>query len=318
MRLHNRQVKAAFWTDTELIKLLNIPGRMFYQGLWQLADDSGCLEHDMLAFKIHLFPADSEITTDIIEEWVDKLIGSKKLIPYEAGDKKCLFLKNFHKHQTLKNCPPPDVPLPFWITFEAYASNEKQGKYVFDEDKLNSFLEPSYNKKKVKMVRLRSSYNKKKVSDDSLQSSSNQNQNQNQNLEPNRNLEYKSDSGNPTKHGEPKEIIFKHWNSKDIIRHRRLTDKIERAINGALRDYGEDEICRAIDTYALILKDDKYYWSYKWGLREFLQRGIDKFLDFDIASQNYLSSNKARGDPKKHVPRAFESLMEWAEGGDEG
>ena len=158
MRLHNRQVKAAFWTDTDLLRLLDIPGRMFYQGLWQLADDSGCLEYDVLAFKIHLFPADP-VDTEAIQHWIDKLIESKKLIPYEAENKKCLYLKNFHKHQTLKNCPPPAVPLPPWISFEPYPSNNKQGKYVIREDILNEFLQCSYNKKNINETGLRLSYN---------------------------------------------------------------------------------------------------------------------------------------------------------------
>ena len=301
MRLHNRQVKAAFWTDTDLIRLLDIPGRMFYQGLWQLADDSGCLEYDTLAFKIQLFPADVDITIEVIEEWVKKLIENKKLIPYEAEGKKCLYLKNFHKHQKLKNCPPPEVPLPPWVTFEPYQSNNRQGKYIVSEDVLTNFLQGSY---------------------DTLHFSSNQNQNQNQNQ--NRNQYIESDSENPTSPADPQneenqsqeiqsdeatpqEAIFEHWNSKDIIKHRKMTDKIKRAINGALRDYTKDEICQAIDNYALILSDERYYWTHKWTLKEFLERGLDKFFDFETAAQNYAKGNeKTRGDPGE--PKSWGTL----------
>ena len=68
MRLHNRQVKAAFWTDTELIRELPPEGRLFYLGLIQLADDSGCLEDDLMAFKIFLFPGEDSITLSILSE----------------------------------------------------------------------------------------------------------------------------------------------------------------------------------------------------------------------------------------------------------
>ena len=44
MRLHSRLVKEGFWTDTELIRELPLEGRLFYLGLIQLADDSGCLK----------------------------------------------------------------------------------------------------------------------------------------------------------------------------------------------------------------------------------------------------------------------------------
>ena len=125
----------------------------------------------------------------------------------------------------------------------------------------------------------------------------NTNNNDNNVNNDNKDIYIKSDSTNPTQPteqtnrtniaGTPQERIFQRWNSKGIIQHRKLTDKIKRAINGALQDYTEEEICQAIDNYAVILADDRYYWSYKWGLKEFLQRGLDKFLDFDVAAQNY-------------------------------
>ncbi len=311
MRLHNRQVKAAFWTDTELIRLLDIPGRLFYQGLWQLADDSGCLEYDTLAFKIQLFPADNEITENIISCWIQKLIEAHKLIPYEVDGKKCLFLKNFHKHQTLKNCPPPEVPLPPWAAFEPYQSNDRQGRYTLNESLLNDFLQ--------------SSYNKKNVSEQPLQSSSNQNQNQNQNQEQEpRYIESDSAEANPPQsnnapQGEPKknnrqdtpqDRIFDHWNSKGIITHREMTDKIRRAINGALRNYSEDEIYQAIDNYAIILTDDKYFWSYKWTLQKFLQRGLDDFLDFNTAAQNYAIKERASPTTGISMPKNVTKALE--------
>lgn len=141
MRLHNRQVKAAFWTDTQLIKELPRDGRLFYQGTWQLADDSGCLDDDPLAFKIHLFPADADITIDIIEQFRDALVAIEKLIPYEANGKKCLYLKNFHKHQAIKNPAPPETPLPPWIEWVPYNSNPRMGKYVINPSLLNTSYE---------------------------------------------------------------------------------------------------------------------------------------------------------------------------------
>lgn len=130
MRLHNRQIKAAFWTDTELIRELPPEGRLFYLGLIQLADDSGCLEDDIMAFKIFLFPGDAGITEERLSEFRKTLVRMGKLIPYLSEDKPCLFLKNFHKHQTIKNPSPPEVPLPEWIKWEPYSSNPRTGKYV--------------------------------------------------------------------------------------------------------------------------------------------------------------------------------------------
>jgi len=130
----------------------------------------------------------------------------------------------------------------------------------------------------------------------------NTNNNDNNVNNDNKDIYIKSDSTNPTHPAQntkadtttPQKRIFQRWNSKGIIQHRKLTDKIKRAINGALQDYSEEEICQAIDNYAVILADDRYYWSYKWGLKEFLQRGLDKFLDFDVAAQNYRKDDREK------------------------
>lgn len=138
MRLHNRQIKASFWTDTGLIQHLTREQRMFYVGLWQLADDSGCLFDDPFAFKIQLFPGDADITPEVLREWRDRLVELDKLVPYEAEDKKCLYLKNFHKHQTLRSPAGPTVPLPPWIEWVPYESNPRAGKYGLLTDVLQS------------------------------------------------------------------------------------------------------------------------------------------------------------------------------------
>jgi len=82
-------------------------------------------------------------------------------------------------------------------------------------------------------------------------------------------------------------ILFSFWNSKEIIQHKFLTGQIENAISGALKDYTVDEIKTAISNYSEIIKDDAYFFNYKWGLRDFLKRGLDKFMDWDTADNNY-------------------------------
>lgn len=138
MKLHNRLIKTGFWTDADIIKALPPEGRLFFVGLWVIADDSGCVEDDPFAFKVLVFPGDANITAEMLEGYRDVLVREGKLIPYEVGGKKCLYIKNFHKHQTLKNCPPPEVPLPPWIRWEPFESNPRAGKYVVLEDVLQS------------------------------------------------------------------------------------------------------------------------------------------------------------------------------------
>lgn len=142
MRLHDRRIRAAFWQDTKLIKSLDAVGRMFFIGLTQLADDSGCLMDDCYFFKMTLFPMDEDVTIEKLESYKETLIDIEALVPYSADNKTCLFIKNFYKHQTLKNCAPPKVPLPPWVNYEVYKSNSRSGKYIFTEAALYNYLTP--------------------------------------------------------------------------------------------------------------------------------------------------------------------------------
>ena len=75
--------------------------------------------------------------------------------------------------------------------------------------------------------------------------------------------------------------IFNYWNSKEIIKHRELTNEIEISIKKSLEKYTIEQIKICIDRYAEILKDTQYFWHYKWSLKDFLNRkdGISSFTD---------------------------------------
>jgi hypothetical protein len=80
--------------------------------------------------------------------------------------------------------------------------------------------------------------------------------------------------------------IFDFWNEQEIIVHRSI-DKFKSAINSALKSYSLDEIKEAIINYKEILSSSEYWWNYKWTLKEFLQRGLDKFLTVNKPFENF-------------------------------
>lgn len=82
-------------------------------------------------------------------------------------------------------------------------------------------------------------------------------------------------------------IIYTVWNNEKIIVHEKLTDKMKAAINTALKDYSEPQITQAIKNYAIIQKGEEFFFKYKWGLADFLHRGVERFLDLSIAQSNY-------------------------------
>lgn len=98
---------------------------------------------------------------------------------------------------------------------------------------------------------------------------------------------------------ERQKVIFDYWNNKKMMLHKRLTDKIKRSINGALRDFSVDEIKQSIDNYYIILTDDRYYWTHTWRLTEFLQRGLEQFLVFEIVHKNFFRDKPKKREPQK-------------------
>ncbi|WP_088227805.1 replication protein [Desulfosporosinus sp. FKB] len=94
-------------------------------------------------------------------------------------------------------------------------------------------------------------------------------------------------------------IVFSHWNSKKIITHKTLTEKISGHINARFEEgYSVHEILEAVDNYDTILKDnEKYFWTYKWGLSDFLVRGLDKFKTESDPFKNYANKGQQTRGP---------------------
>ncbi len=105
--------------------------------------------------------------------------------------------------------------------------------------------------------------------------------------------------------------VFDHWNSKEIISHKNLTDKIKRKINGCLKEHSAKEILRSIDNYKLIIESDEYYFDHKWILKDFLQRGLEKFMNLETAKNNYAVKNngfKNRSNTVNPIPASHQML----------
>ena len=102
--------------------------------------------------------------------------------------------------------------------------------------------------------------------------------------------------------------IYAFWNGRKIIQHQKLTDGMQKSIEKRLKEFEEEEIIQAINNYDLILKGDEYFWNYKWTLKEFLDRGIEKFLDLDVCMNNF--KTKPKSEPKKSYKSSADELQE--------
>lgn len=128
-RLRNRIMKAEFWSDPELLRWPR-DKRHTYQGLWAIAEDSGCIEDDPFGWKLQIWPSpmDADITMELLEQWRDEFIKAGKLIPYEADGKRYLYCKTFHQHERPRNPQKPDLPLPPWVRYETKTVERADGR----------------------------------------------------------------------------------------------------------------------------------------------------------------------------------------------
>jgi hypothetical protein len=93
--------------------------------------------------------------------------------------------------------------------------------------------------------------------------------------------------------------IFNLWNEQKIVEHQKMTDKIQMKIRATLREYSEEDIVKAIKKYAEVINGEGYFWTYKWTLPDFLQRGLLRFRDTPL--ENF----KIKEFPKKKKIKMF-------------
>lgn len=93
--------------------------------------------------------------------------------------------------------------------------------------------------------------------------------------------------------------LFNYWNDKEIIKHRELTKKRSSSINARLKSYTVDELKLALDNYKEVLDNDKYYWTHKYNLEDFMNpRNLERFTKEAKPFDNFLSNNYKSGNKK--------------------
>ncbi|MCM7841088.1 MULTISPECIES: DnaT-like ssDNA-binding domain-containing protein [Enterobacteriaceae] len=113
-----RTVKPEFWTDEKVVEC-SIPARLLFIGLFNFANDLGCLERSPKRIKMQIFPADSIDCEPLICE----LITHGLLIEYSVSGSDYLCIKGFSKHQKINRPSATKIPSPLALT-EPEVKNE--------------------------------------------------------------------------------------------------------------------------------------------------------------------------------------------------
>lgn len=105
--------------------------------------------------------------------------------------------------------------------------------------------------------------------------------------------------------------LFEYWNSLKIIIHRDVS-KFKPHLNAALEKYSLDELKEAMFNYKTVLESDRHFWTYKWGLEEFLSRknGVDKFLTVNNPLENFLK----KGEKHAYTTKNEKTPKDWGFG----
>ncbi|WP_154955167.1 DnaT-like ssDNA-binding domain-containing protein [Klebsiella grimontii] len=116
-----RTVKPEFWTDEKVVEC-SIPARLLFIGLFNFANDMGCLERSPKRLKMQIFPADSLDCEPLIQE----LITHGLLNEYSVNDVCYLQIKGFLKHQKINRPSASKIPLPPEFTESKAGKEEKR------------------------------------------------------------------------------------------------------------------------------------------------------------------------------------------------
>lgn len=95
--------------------------------------------------------------------------------------------------------------------------------------------------------------------------------------------------------------LFDFWNSLKIIVHRDR-EKFKSNLNAALEKHSENEIRDAMQNYKTVLDGEEYFWTHRWELRDFLQRGLDRFLTVNKPLENFLKEKDNVKKPERTAP----------------
>jgi len=99
--------------------------------------------------------------------------------------------------------------------------------------------------------------------------------------------------------------IVEAWNSTNIRNLKegesKIREKTVSKIESVLKEYPLAVVIKAIENYSTVVHNPElYFFSYKWELCEFLQRGLRKFMDEAQPFENFKIKNSA--GPGRHEP----------------
>lgn len=100
--------------------------------------------------------------------------------------------------------------------------------------------------------------------------------------------------------------VLEAWNAQNIRNLKdgaKVREKTVSKIDVVLKEYSLEVVVKAIENYGQIIHHpEHYFFSYKWELHEFLQRGMRKFMDEARPFENFKIKNAGYQGPDAGLP----------------
>jgi hypothetical protein len=106
-----RSIKPEFWADQDLTRLPR-DVRLLYVALWNFADEQARLQGDPRLVKSWCFPLDDDVTTAVVDDWLDVLVSYGKVVRYSVEGSLYLHLPKLPSHQKLDPRLESRLPAP--------------------------------------------------------------------------------------------------------------------------------------------------------------------------------------------------------------
>lgn len=107
-----RTIKPEFWQDGKTARDLTRDQRLFYIGLWNVADDEGRFRANVRSLLGDIFPHDEDIHGAFIEDSLRALADTDRVLLYVIEGERFGQLLNFLEHQKINRPTPSRIPPP--------------------------------------------------------------------------------------------------------------------------------------------------------------------------------------------------------------
>jgi hypothetical protein len=105
-----RTIKPEFWTSSQVTDCSH-SARLLFIGMWNFADDAGVIPYKPRDIRARVFPADDDVTSEVVRRLIGELVKADLLYPYEGDDGEKYLVVTGWKHQKIEK-PTYKYPKP--------------------------------------------------------------------------------------------------------------------------------------------------------------------------------------------------------------